>query len=31
MLATETNRIENARRVRAEMCERHPWLQLPRL
>ena len=24
MLATETNRIENARRVRAEMCERHP-------
>lgn len=31
MLATETNRIDNARRVRAEMCERHPWLQLPRL
>ena len=29
MLATETNRLENARRVRAEMRERHPWLQIP--
>ncbi len=28
MLATETNRVENARRVRAEMRERHPWLTL---
>lgn len=26
MLATETNRTENAARVRAEMRERHPWL-----
>jgi glycosyltransferase involved in cell wall biosynthesis len=28
MLATETNRAENAARVRAEMRERHPWLDL---
>jgi glycosyltransferase involved in cell wall biosynthesis len=31
MLATETNRLENARRVRAEMRDRHPWLQIPGL
>jgi GT2 family glycosyltransferase len=28
MLATETNRTENAKRVRSEMRERHPWLVL---
>lgn len=29
MLATETNRLANARRVRAEMHARHQWLQIP--
>jgi glycosyltransferase involved in cell wall biosynthesis len=28
MLARETNRKANARRVRSEMLERHPWLRL---